>query len=184
MTSLAGAWDGIGSSIVGGLIGAFTVALGAWIAYRLSEKARRRQLARDDLRRARVERRTAAADLMVAVSNARDDVCSRSNGLTGRPSLYPLRNTLFTAHVPLHAYPSYWEVKAFYDVAGGYRDWIRARHPRDEGPDWTERHFPIVTAFRKDLWNYGDWIIGLLQDHLEEDPQQGTRPTLGTLPDA
>jgi hypothetical protein len=178
----AGAWDGLGSSIVGGLIGAATVALGAVLAYILAERSRRSDRDVHDARKAEEVRRAAAAELMVALSNVRDDVCSHTNGLAGSASMWPLRNALFTTHVPLHIFPTYWEVKAFYDTGIRWRQWVRDTQPVMK-PFELEQRYPVVNDYREALRGYGDQVISLLQDHLEDATLRFSRPELPKLPD-
>jgi hypothetical protein len=180
----AGAWDGIGSAVVGGLIGALTVALGAVLAYRLAERSRRADRREDDQRAADEERRVAAAQLMVTVSNVRDDVCSRRRGLSGSADLFPLRNALFTTHIPLHRYATFREVQVFYETVEYWRWWVRNRQPTEADPRPVDQRERVVDEYRAALWKYGDSIITLLQDHLTEDPLRYARPPLPSLPDS
>ncbi len=159
-----------------------TVVFGVVVAYRFSEKSRQDERQQDDLRRAKDERRTAAAQLMVELSNLRDDVCSRTKGLNGTAELWRMRNALFTIHVSLRKYPSYEVVRGFYETALSWRIWVRASQATAGTPDQLQLQYPVVDEYREALRKYGDQVIKVLQDHLEDESLDYTPPQLGTLP--
>lgn len=179
---LSDAWSGWASTLLGGLLGALTVLLGAGAAYRFSERARRDERRQDDLRKERDERRAAAAQLMVELSNLRDDVCSRTKGLNGKAKLWPMRNALFTTHVPLSKYPSYAAVRRYYETALAWRTWVRQTQALAGSPDELQMLYPVVDEYREALRDYGDQVIELLQDHLEDKSLPCVPPQLPALP--
>lgn len=179
----AGAWDGIGSSIVGGLIGAVTVMLGAWLAYRLSERSRRADREHEGRTRAAEDRRNAAKDLIIQISNLKDDATSHRSGLLGDYALFPLRNALFVTHVALERYPAYVEVQQFYRTVTTWREWARDHEPAN--PPSTRRpddEYAQLRSFQAALQTYADDVISLLQDHREDEVLSFQRPDLPRLP--
>lgn len=176
-------WSGLGSSIVGGVVGALTVVLGAWLAYLYGEKSRRADRLQDDERKAAEERRAAAAQLMVELSNLRDAVCSRHSGLEGTAALHPMRNALFTTHVPLRKYPSYRAVREFYDTSMAWRRWVRHTQRLAPTPAELVALYPVVNEYREALRAYGHQVITVLQDHLEDKNLAFSPPTMPDLPE-
>lgn len=180
--ALTDAWSGWGSTLLGGVIGALTVVLGVVLAYSFSEKSRRDERSRNDLRRAQDERRAAAAQLMVEVSNLRDDVCSRTKGLSGTAEFWHMRNVLFTTHVPLRKYPSYAVVREFYQTAINWRQWVRGAQATARTPAEVQARYPVVEEYREALRDYGDQVIRVLQDRLEDQSLDYSPPKLPALP--
>jgi hypothetical protein len=175
----AGAWDGIGSSVVGGLIGALTVMLGAFLAYRYAEKSRLADREQAETAKAREDRLNAANGLIIEISNLRDEASSKRNGLLGDYALFPLRNALFVTHVRLEAYPSYQEVRAFYKSVRTWRDWARDHKPPNlpstRRPD---EEYARLRHYQEELRAYAEQVINLLLDHREDQPLAFERPTL------
>jgi hypothetical protein len=129
MVTTLGAWDELGSSIVGaviaGVLGGITVLIGV----RLSSKQDEKRYARAEADRGRVERRSAGDSLLLAVHTLRDAVAVIKVGESGKFNLYPLRERLMLAKPSLGEYPSYAIVQEFYDAADSYRSWRRANPP-------------------------------------------------------
>jgi hypothetical protein len=182
MVAVTDYWSGLGSSIVGGVVGALTVVLGASLAYWFGEKSRRAHQDHQDQRTAEAERRAAAAELMVVLSNLRDGVCARTKGLSGKANLWPMRNSLFTTHVVLRKYPSYQVVKQFYETALAWRQWVRDSQAIASSPSELQALYPVVDEYREALRRYGDQVIAVLQDHLEDSHLDFTPPLLPELP--
>lgn len=121
----ASAWDGIGSSIVGGLISGAVVLIGLAITFRHEKRNR----GIDDDRRLAYERREAANRLIVAVHNARDAAVRSKGADAGDFPLWPLRECLLLTQSVLGAFPSYRAAEDFYGHLEDYRDWARASPP-------------------------------------------------------
>lgn len=169
-TGTFAAW---GSSLVGGLVAGTLGAIFVVFGVRYSQKlADRKALADDRLR--------ASAQLMVEVSNLRDAACSRRTGPAGDYSMYQLRNALFTTYLALHDYPSHKVVDDFYKTVERWRQWARDRQidPQDAP---LEASFPFVDRYRSELREYGDGVIKVLQDKLEDDPLDFKAPELPEL---
>ncbi|MGB3764416.1 MAG: hypothetical protein WA966_14475 [Ornithinimicrobium sp.] len=178
---LADAWSGWASTLLGGVVGAVTVVVGVWLAYQYGERSRRDEMHDFDERQAANERAAAAAQLMVEVSNLRDQVCGRRKGLTGESELWKLRNALFTTHLPLGRYPSYHVVRNFYATSLTWRQWVRDSQSSvtaDELP----AQYPVVQEYQAALACYGDDVIKVLQDHLEDFALTVSMPALPRLP--
>ena len=92
-----------------------------------------------------------------------------------------MRNALFTTHVPLHPYPTYHEVYGFYETAVEWRDWVRKKLAT-LGDAALEDRYPVVNEYREVLRAYGDEVIELLQEHLEDSSLAYERPELPQLP--
>ena len=123
------AWDGIGSSVVGGLISGAIVLIGLAITIRHEKRNRRI----DADRYLALERREAANRLIVAVHNARDAAVHSRGADAGEFALWPLRECLLLTQSVLGAFPSYRAANDFYIHVDGYREWARAYPPpRDE----------------------------------------------------
>lgn len=169
----AGAFDAWGSSLIGGLVagtlGAIFVILGVFYGQRLADKR-----ARAD------DRQRAAAQLMVEVSNLRDEACSRRTGVVGNYAMFPLRNCLFTTYLALHEYPSHKVVAEFYTTVEGWRQWVRS-HANESAELPLASRFPNVDDYRSALRAYGDAVIRVLQDRLEEDPLHFEPPQMPPL---
>ena len=173
MIEAPGAFNAWGSSLIGGLVagtlGAIFVILAVFYGQRLTD------------RRARADdRQRAAAELMVEVSNLRDNACSRRTGPTGSYAMAPLRNSLFTTYLALHEYPSHKVVDEFYKAVERWRQWAR-----DRANDSTEIAVEVILPFAEDyqdaLFSYGDAVIRILQDQLEQDPLDFEPPALPAL---
>src|SRR5436305_1861425 len=100
MIEAAGTFDAWGSSLIGGAGGAVIAVAAVFVAQWLTDR-----------RKTADERRNAANDLIIEISNLRDDACSRRKGIVGDYALFPLRNALFVTHIALEKYPSYHEVQ-------------------------------------------------------------------------
>ncbi len=122
MIEASGAFDAWGSSLVGGAGGALIAVVAVFVAQWLSDR-----------RRAADERRNAANDLIIQISNLRDDACSRRKGPIGEYALHPLRNALFVTHVSLERFSSYHEVQLFYRAVRAWREWTW-EHPPPKPP--------------------------------------------------
>jgi hypothetical protein len=94
----AAVWDGIGSSVVGAVIGALTVVLGGFIGYRFAERTRKAEA----VVHAVEGRRRDAKMLTLEVSELRDAATQSSSGLTGDFMLYRLRKALLLAETTLY----------------------------------------------------------------------------------
>jgi hypothetical protein len=167
----AGAWDGIGSSIVGGLIGALTVVLGGWVGYRFAARARK---AENKGRRSDARRR-AADKLIVEISNLRDAATRSRRSYSGDYDLYLLRNELYLARSYLDTLPAYDQAWKFYDIVKAFRDHMRGTPLDVTGTGGSERR-KVVDQYREALDAYGEKVLKLLQFHLEDEVVQVPTP--------
>jgi hypothetical protein len=171
MFGASSAWDGIGSSVVGGVIAAAFVVIGVWFA----------QWLRDN-RTAGKDRRDAAAQLMVEVSNLRDNACSaKADRVKGIYPMWMLRNALFVTHVVLQKYPSYRVVREFYRTVYHWRWWSRKQAEVQSDMSLEER-LPVVVNYRAELRAYGNHVIEMLQNALEDQSLRFDQPVLPELP--
>src|SRR5687768_7276792 len=111
------AWDGVGSSVVGGLVGGLlsglVVLVGIWLAQLLHDRSEREG-----------ERRRSAKRLIPIVGNLRDAVLHSQRGRSGEFDLYPLRNALLEAASSIADTDAYAETSALLSQCTGYRNWL------------------------------------------------------------
>jgi hypothetical protein len=158
MIQSAGTFDAWGSALVGGVVSAFAVLIGVGLTQYL--------VSRDS---AKKERRTAAVQLMVEVSNLRDEACSHRAGTSGDYALYPLRNALATTYATLHGFNSYQVVEDFYRTVRDWRTWARDRKQENLTPP-LEVSFIWVREYRAELRHFGNRVVKVLQDDALEVP--------------
>jgi hypothetical protein len=173
MAKATGAFEAWGSSLIGGLAGAVAVLLAVFLtAYVTNRKARE------------TERRQAAAQLMVEVSNLRDAACSHRTGPIGDYALYPLRNRLYTTFVPLHIYESFHVVDQYYETVKEWRKWARDHDdrgstvPQRARSKKIEEMFPWTTEYMTGLGEYGEDVIDVLKRKLEDKDTDFKPPAL------
>ncbi len=101
--------------------------------------------------------------------------------MAGTAVLWRMRNALFTTYVPLGGYPSYRVVHDFYDTSLAWRQWVRDSQFLVTADELTST-YPVVQGYQKALAGYGDGVIEVLQDHLEDPALTFVPPALPTLP--
>lgn len=173
MIEAAGAFDAWGSSLIGGVGGAVIAVAAVFVSQWLTDR-----------RKAADERRNAGNDLIIEISNLRDDACSRRNGLVGDYALFPLRNALFVTHIALGDYPSYHEVQLFYQAVRKWREWVRDHKPPNlpstRRPD---AEYARLRAYQDELRGWAEELINVLQDHLLDRPLKSPGRRLPELPE-
>ncbi|WP_344133691.1 hypothetical protein [Pedococcus bigeumensis] len=155
-------WDGVGSSVLGGLIGGvlsgLVVVFGVWLAQQLQDRSE------DE-----AERRRTARGLIPIVGNLRDAVLYSQRGQRGEFDLYPLRNALLEAAASIADTDAYAEASALLSQCTGYRDWLRAGYggvaadlqlPQDYDPSFDADEFR--TAFAR----HAEHVLNLLAAEL------------------
>ncbi len=173
MIEAAGPFDDWGSSLIGGVGGAAIAVAAVFVAQWLTDR-----------RKAADERRNAANDLIIEISNLRDDASSRRKGLIGDYALFPLRNALFVTHVALEKYPSYHEVQLYYRAVRTWREWARDHKPPN--PPSTRRpdaEYEKLRAYQAELHGWAEDLINVLQDHLFDMSLNSPRRPLPGLPE-
>src|ERR1700740_3473361 len=130
MFNVANGWDGLWSSVCGGLIGGVTVFCGLWLAWEHEKKNRQNE----ELQRAVDARRQAANELVVVIHNTRDAAVSSNRASTGGFSLWPLRKQLILSETTLNGLTAFNEAMVFYDNVSAYRNWARenASNPNEQ----------------------------------------------------
>ena len=129
-------------------------------------------------------RRKAADDLIVDVSNLRDQATARKRGMRGDYELWPLRTRLYITQNAMRDLPAYSAAWEFYSSAKDAREFAR-NAVRRQGADasaWNTDERGRLRVHLANLDRYGDEVIGLLQ----ENPHQRKatvpiRPTIPTL---
>lgn len=173
MIEATGTFDAWGSSLIGGAGGAVIAVAAVFVAQWLTDR-----------RKTADERRNAANDLIIEISNLRDDACSRRKGLVGDYALFPLRNALFVTHVALEKDPSYHEVQLFYQAVRTWREWARDHKPPNlpstRRPD---AEYARLRAHQDELRVWSEALINLLQDHLLDIPLESPSRPLPELPE-
>jgi hypothetical protein len=110
MIDATDAWSGLGSTIVGGLLGALAVVVGVLLAQRFTN-----QSARAD------ERTKASSKIILDVMKVRDQVARARAGATGSFDIWPLREELYLRWQVLKDEPAYKEAWEFYEAVKAYR---------------------------------------------------------------
>jgi hypothetical protein len=179
----AGAFDGWGSSLIGGAVGALVAVLAAWLAYLYAEKSRKDAERADAAQRRADELESARQGLMIQISNLRDMACSKREGPLGSFALFPMRNFLFVVHTVLNGLPAYADARDFYDLVWTWRSWARDHKPpslpstRRPDEQWRE-----IRDFQARLYRYGDEVIDSLQTGLDASAARTTPPVAPNLP--
>lgn len=114
MLNVANGFDGIWSSVIGGLIGAAAVLVGVLVAQRSSDRSRRE-----------VDRRQAAVAVAIEVGHLRDAVVKSRTAGRGEWPLWPLRTQLIATQQILGSDAGYAAALEFHDAADRLRDWLR-----------------------------------------------------------
>lgn len=155
-------WDGLGSSLVGGLLSGLVVFVGIRWTQRLSDRS------------ARAAAQRAAADrLIIEVTNLRDLVHFGRGGKSGEFKMWPLRNELLTTAYLLKGSLAYLEASRLFAHIADYRRWVRAEMER--GGLSAEQQTQAL-EFRKVVNDHGEMVVNLLQEERLSTSPEATRP--------
>lgn len=152
------AWDGVGSSALGGLVGGvlsgLVVLVGVWLAQLLHDRSE------DE-----AGCRRTARGLIPIVGNLRDAVIYSRGGRRGEFDLYPLRNALLEAAASIADTDAYAEVSVLLSQCTDYREWLRAGNGGVVAdPQLPEDYDPNVDAdeFRAVFARHAEHVLKLL----------------------
>ena len=174
MLLASGAFDGWGSSLIGGFVGAIAVVIGVLLTQKYFETNRHRDVRRDSV-----------SQLIRKVGNLRDAATRSKDRYTGTYALQELRQELYLAKGTMEGSPALASTNDFYEAVGHLRERVRTYHERYNDSS----AFPSVVQRR--LTGYmnaiDEWATQVIEDltYAVEDPNRKTppKPTLPDLPD-
>ncbi|WP_157571528.1 hypothetical protein [Nocardioides alkalitolerans] len=154
MALIANGWDGLWSSLFGGLLSAVTVLIGVLLAQHLIDRRQHRDAVRET-----------ADTLLLEVASVRDAaVHSRSKARSGRYELWPLRHALYLSHA-LRGSPVADAVHNYYEAVWELRNWIR-HGPVAQGdrPFENLSDEQAVIDYQRAIDDWADALIEALSD--------------------
>jgi hypothetical protein len=164
--SVSTVWEGIGSSIVSGVIGGLVVFGSIWLAQRLHDKSETRRV-----------RRESANQVLAQVMHLSDKVLNTSARYRGAFSLWPLREQLLLNWHALSGTAAYDATEGLLSACDTYRTWARADGGGADGSDESTRtDYDIehdADAYLRVLRQHADAVVALLRGPLHSSSATG-----------